>query len=76
MLSSIPSMPAKKTRSWGGQRRGAGRKPLVKDPIRLTARIEREEMEQLEELAEDEGISVSQLVRRLIRQHLRRRGSR
>ena len=57
---------------WGGRRRGAGRKPIVQDPVRLGIDHEREDVEALKALAKRRGLSVAEIVRRAVRAYLQR----
>ena len=68
---------ARKTKgTWGGWRPGAGRKPVFEKHADRTIRFERSDLEALEALAADEGVTASDLVRRLVRAYIvRRRGS-
>ena len=56
---------------WGGRRRGAGRKPIVKDPVRLGIDHEREDVEALRVLAKRRGLSVAEIVRKAVKAYLR-----
>jgi hypothetical protein len=56
----------------GGQREGAGRPRVVRDPVRLAIDHEREDAEALQELAEARSLSVAHLVREAVRSYLRR----
>ena len=68
---------ARKTKgTWGGRRQGADRKPVLKDPVRITLDLEREQLEALEEMAEEAELSVSAMVRRILADRIRRRRSR
>ena len=59
--------------TWGGWRPGAGRKPIFEEHADRTIRFERAELEALEALAADEGVTTSDLVRRLVRAYIARR---
>ena len=63
----------KKKSTWGGRRPGAGRKPVLNDPVHYTGDIERAEIEALEEIAEKRGVSVASLVREAVSAYLKRR---
>jgi hypothetical protein len=61
---------------WGGARPGAGRKPALKDARRVTFDLESSDFERLRKIAERDGVSVSQAVRRAVRADLQRRARR
>jgi len=64
---------ARKTKgTWGGRRPGAGRKPIFEEHADRTIRFERAELEALEALAAEEGVSTSDVVRRLVRAYVAR----
>ena len=60
--------------TWGGWRPGAGRKPTLKDPISFTGELERADVEALQEIAKERGVSVSTLVRAAVRAYAKRHG--
>ena len=63
----------------GGYRKGAGRKPTLRDPVRLTVSIDGEDFDTLVGLAKAEDVVLSDYVRRLLKRHTaskRRRGGR
>jgi hypothetical protein len=64
---------AKRKRKHGGRRPGAGRKPVLDDPAGLFVSLEREHLEALQAEAAEAGITVPELVRRLVAKHLTRR---
>ena len=69
-------MVVRKKSGWGGQREGAGRKPVLRDPVMLTLRVDGEVFDQLGELADEAGVSRSDYVRRILTRHTsRRRGA-
>ena len=68
----VPEMAQKKRGGWGGPRKGAGRPPVLKDPVDRWVRLEREDAETAEQLARERGISFSELVRRALGNYLRR----
>ena len=49
--------------TWGGRRPGAGAKPQLEDAVSFTGDIERPDMDALEAIAEERGVSVASLVR-------------
>ena len=58
--------------TWGGRRTGAGRPPVLDDPVDRWIRLERTDAEAAEELAANRGISLSELMRRVLRSYLKR----
>ena len=50
----------------GGWRPGAGRKPVLADPVSFTGDIERTDMNALEAIAEERAVSVASLVRNAV----------
>ncbi len=70
---------SRKKNGRGGYREGAGRKPTLRDPVRLTVSIDGEDFDTLVGLAEAEDVVLSDYVRRLLKRHIaskRRRGGR
>ncbi len=70
---------SRKKNGRGGYREGAGRKPTLRDPVRLTVSIDGEDFDTLVGLAEAEDVVLSDYVRRLLKRHSaskRRRGGR
>ena len=64
---------ARKTKgTLGGWRPGAGRKPTLKDPVSFTGDIERPDMDALEAVAEERGVSVASLVRAAVAAYVKR----
>jgi len=60
----------------GGAREGAGRRKIVKDPVRLTVDHERADFELLEAIADERGTSIASVVREAVRAYVRRRRAR
>ncbi len=58
--------------TWGGKRPGAGRKPTLKDPVRFTGDVERPDVDALEAIATERGVSVASLVRSAVHAHVNR----
>ena len=69
MLSDV----AKRKGQHGGRRPGAGRKPVLRDPAGCFVALERQHLEALKAEAAEAGITVPELVRRLVAKHLKRR---
>ena len=67
-----PDVAARKAKSWGGRRSGAGRKRVVKDPVGVTTDIERPDFEVLEAMAEERGVSIASLVRKAVAAYVKR----
>src|SRR5262245_5436919 len=63
----------KKKGTWGGFREGAGRKPELHDARRYSLDFEGPQMEALEEIAEERGVSVATIVREACAKYLARR---
>ncbi len=67
---------ARKTKGTrGGWRPGAGRKPFLREAVSFTGDIERPDMDRLEAIAEEKGVSVASLVREAVKAYLKRRVS-
>ena len=64
----------KKASGLGGWRPGAGRKRIVQDPVRLSIDHERPDVEALEAMAEEQGVSVAHLVRKAVKAFVKRCG--
>jgi hypothetical protein len=68
-----PPVAARKAKSgWGGRRPGAGRKPILKDPVTVTNDIERADIEVLEAIAEERDVSVASLIRKAVTTYVKR----
>jgi hypothetical protein len=63
----------RKKRTWGGYREGAGRKPEIQDARRYSLDFEGPQMEALEEIAVERGVSVATIVREACAKYLTRR---
>ena len=57
---------------WGGKRPGAGRKPVLKDPVTTTADLERADVDFLEAIASERGVTVASLVRTAVAAYVKR----
>jgi hypothetical protein len=57
----------------GGARPGAGRKPVLQDPVSFTLDLERDHADALRALAAEEGVSLASLVRTAVAAYLKRR---
>lgn len=51
-----------KENKWGGTRKGAGRKPTGRKTVNVTLTLKKEEAELLKKIAENEKLTISQLV--------------
>ena len=68
-------MAAKKKKAKrGGRRAGAGRKGFIKDARRLSVDYPGVQMDALEEIAEERGVSVASVVREAVKAFLEREG--
>ena len=64
---------ARKTKgTLGGWRPGAGRKPVLKDRVRLTVHFEQADLEILQAKALEKGISMGNLIRQIVGSYLKR----
>jgi len=65
-------MAAKRTGAGrGGRRKGAGRRRIVKDPVRLSVDYERPDFEALVAIADERGTSIASIIREAVRAYLR-----
>ena len=58
--------------TWGGKGEGAGRKPRVRDGVSFTGVLETADVEALESIAEERGVSVASLVRAAVAAYVKR----
>jgi hypothetical protein len=65
----------RKRGTWGGCREGAGRKPEIQDARRYSLDFEGTQMEALEQIAAERGVSVATIVREACAKYLTRRRS-
>ncbi len=63
------AMPVKKS-TRGGRRPGAGRKPILRDPVTLSVKIEGSMSDALVELAEASGVGFSEYIRKVLASHV------
>jgi hypothetical protein len=70
---SYPPARALDQGTWGGYREGAGRKPELRDPHRYSMDFERAQMNSLEEIAEEQGVSIATVVREACAQYVTRK---
>jgi len=54
----------------GGYRKGAGRKPILRDPVTLTVSIDGKDFDKLAGLAEANGLVFSDYIRRVLKRHV------
>ena len=73
-MSIEPMATRTKTPGPGGARPGAGRKRIVQDPERIAVDLEKPDLDALRSLALDRETSVADLIRRAVKQLLRRAG--
>ena len=71
MVGRVAARSKKKGR--GGARPGAGRKPVLEDPVSVTLDLERPHADGLRSLAAEEGVSLASLVRAAVETYLKRR---
>ena len=58
----------------GGRRKGAGRKPILSESAKVTFDLERDDLDAVAAIAEQDGVSVAQVLRDAVRALLKRRG--
>jgi len=63
--------PCKK-RAWGGARAGAGRPRTIGERADRTIRFERSDLEALEAIATEQGVTAADLVREAVRLYVAR----
>ncbi len=73
-LNDVAARKIKGTR--GGWRPGAGRPATLKDPVSFTGEFERAEIEFLETIASDRGVSIASLVRQAVAAYVKRQKKR
>lgn len=73
---SFPMAGRKKTSGRGGWRPGAGRKPAFQNSVDRTLRFERQDLEALETMATERGVTTADLVREAVRSYLGKRTKR
>ena len=61
----------RKKSGWGGRREGAGRKPRLNKPVRVTLFIEGDDAQALETFAGAEDVVFSEYIRRVLHRHVR-----
>jgi hypothetical protein len=66
-------MMGKKKSQRGGRRKGAGRKPTVLDPVKISFLVEREDADALDQFARRKGVPLSEYARRLVHRHVERK---
>ena len=65
--------PRKQKTGRGGARPGSGRPALLRDRVRFMVHLERTDLEALQELADEDEVSVGQIIRDILSRSLRRR---
>ena len=68
----IESMTARKKSSWGGARPGAGRPALDRKLHRRSVDFDEADDRLLQEIAEERGISVVEVIRKAVTGYLKR----
>ena len=63
----------KKSGGRGGARPGSGRPTLLQDRVRFMVHMERSDLEALQQLADEDEVSVGQVIRDILSRSLRRR---
>ena len=63
-------MARRKKDKRGGARPGAGRKPILRDPVHVSLLLEADTVEALEELAQGKGMLFSGYVRTVLGKHV------
>ena len=58
--------------TWGGFRKGAGRKPVLDNPRSVTFDLEEPDLDALRAISKERGIPVAEAIRRAISAYLRR----
>jgi hypothetical protein len=69
-LADVASRRKKST--WGGYRKGAGRKPELEDPHRYSMDFEGPQMAALEEIGSERGVSIATVVRDAVAEYVAR----
>ena len=72
-IYTAPVAGQKKKSGRGGKRLGAGRKPFLRGAASFTGDFEKPQMDALQQMAEERGVSVAQLVRDAVQAFLKRR---
>ena len=74
MVPCAPEMAVRgRRKGHGGARKGAGRPALFVDKARMVVDMERADYDALRALADAKGVSAPELVRSLLRRHLKTR---
>lgn len=66
----------RKKKTWGGRRPGAGQKPVLKDAVSFTMDLEGPQIDALEKIARERGVSIASLVREAVEAYLVRQRKR
>lgn len=75
-VCSLSMAGRKRASGRGGWRPGAGRKPAFEDSVDRTLRFERRDLETLEAIATERGVTTADLVREAVRSYLGKRSRR
>ncbi len=66
------AMAGRRKARWGGRRERAGRPSILEDPADVSFNMERRDVKAGQRLADRQGISFAELMRRALKAHLKR----